>query len=536
MARIERYTPAHTGRITSELQSQLANVITPEEAAAVELAKTQAISDVIAAGQDITETLISARAEEEYSSAVAQYETAMSSLDTGIENMPAEVDKDGQPVYNPGKIVKTEAAARSKIASDVRAGLTTVRAKKAFDQHLRESGIRRTNQYQAADIEREREFRRGVLITDMDALLGARNYEGAELRSSQALRIGTITATEHAKNMTSAGRRRDSDYVSDALLNPTAKSLNETLASVRKGTYPDGRQFSSDPDVMAQYGNALRSKLDSYERERDEAIKNQQDMNYIAAIIPSMNKDITPEDIVNLGLQGKLSRVAVDALISNTQKEGIDDPHEKTHLTHAVMSMGSMRIENYEEARNKLTMEVFASSLTDDTKFELIKQLNDDSQIFGEELYKNSKRAAYASINGFQEDQLSAMMGRLSSHYRETAVVATEFQNALAHQARTLGLQRIRDGELEEWVKENEVVFRLRAQESVLSKVGVVEPMPENPEAIEAWKVNARNEIRKWIEDGVAVGDNNRQKMAMDAAGDVERLTQIKLYDVVRIQ
>ena len=143
MARIERYTVAHSSRITSELQSQLANVITPQEAAEVELAKGAMISSVLQSGADIATQLHTARAEEEYSSAVAQYETAMSSLDTGLENTPADVDADGQPIYTPGKIVNTEASARKQIASDMRSSMTTAAAKKALDKHTRESGIRR---------------------------------------------------------------------------------------------------------------------------------------------------------------------------------------------------------------------------------------------------------------------------------------------------------------------------------------------------------------------------------------------------------
>jgi len=107
--------------------------ITPGEAANVQLAKYSAIAAGAKAVGDVMTGIAEIKAEEELSSSVSMYRSAMIGLGDDIDSIPDEIDEMGLPTYDADKTSNMAAEARSSIVSAIRGNIKSAIARRRFD-------------------------------------------------------------------------------------------------------------------------------------------------------------------------------------------------------------------------------------------------------------------------------------------------------------------------------------------------------------------------------------------------------------------
>ena len=193
--KLPRYYKAQS--VVGELSRR--DSISPGLAASTQLAKYSAIAAGASAIGDVAAGIAEIKADEEYTDSVTTYESALTSIDQGMDNIVKTGDDQfGNPVFDSGEMMNMEREARTKLANDVRSGMKSGSAKRQFDKHVANSRIDRERVVGSKMAHKEAVFIEHGAITKVQTFIATDNFAGATARNDAAWSVGAIGAKTHA--------------------------------------------------------------------------------------------------------------------------------------------------------------------------------------------------------------------------------------------------------------------------------------------------------------------------------------------------
>ncbi len=526
--KLRRKTAADTGNV-SELRSQISNLITPEEAAQEAGARYLTIASGADALSGIVHQFSQIRADEEYTSAITQYETALTSLDDAFARAPLKKDEFGNPITDIKSMVMEEREARQKIRDDIRLTMKSAAAKREFDKTVSANAIDRERSYLAKALDVERKTLQARVNSDINTLLDGKNYDGAQQRSMAALQSGTISLGQFYDNKRDIERRRDTDAVFN-IVNKPIESLTFDEIDAVISDLESGKMTGLSPSEVYQNRGLLYRIQDSIGAKISDIQKQRQIQNFEDLIVDVLDKQVSIGEIV----QANLSEAQTKTLITYRMREGAgetSDPNVLKYYEDAVREQ-AVRISvstDWQSDVSELSRLILARD--NGLAFDDAKALDADLRAYTTGVTSSPEfnilsRKTIEAVTGFT-DGLIPETFNLTGEYNELLLIGRDFQFELIAKAKELGPDK--SDEMNAWVEEKIPEFRLRANNKTLQGVGVTVVWPEEG-LTEELRLNISRQMAVWLEEqneaqqgGAAV-----EKIA-SAVAKIQRLTGVDL-------
>lgn len=477
--------------VVAEQQSVRASAITPREAAATQMAKYNAIAKASGSFAQVFEGLGEIQADEEYVNARSSYTSAIQALHNDLENIQIEEDKTGNLVYEPDKILQMEAEARKSLYGAIRGNIRSGRAKRAFDKWSASSGVTMGKDgvmttgggsEQAKFAKKVAEIHGKVIkanvVTQIESLLDADKFEEANTRNREAIETGAFGVTEYNEWKTEIRKRGVRNGVWDVLNTPAALQnkvdINEQLEILEDPEMTD----LSDEEISVLRGK-LYSALDNQEKVVAEENEDQYRKTYNEMLPRAVEGSLGLTELINSGIPPDDS-LFQDLLgrIDGTDGEPESTPGALQDYRNRIRALSSragvLDEQDWGESVENLIdeMQAIDSGLNYTDAQALADELTGDLKaIYNTETYKVNNRMAYQQIAGYEPGMYDNMEAMYSSQFKESNLIALEFQEALAAEAKVLGPGR--QDQLSAWRKEQAPVFKAKLNDKLFRSVGV---------------------------------------------------------------
>lgn len=472
--RITRYTAGKTN--VQELQAARNAAISPAEAAAAQMVKFGAISDVSVAASGQFAEIAQRNSEEELASAVTQFESAMMSLDAAFESAPMETDENGNLVQR--DVVTEEREARNKIAGDVRSTLKSGASKEGFDKYMQGRGLERDQAYLNAMVENNKEFLSVRATSEIDALIAKQDHEGALARTELAYQNGVYGAKEREAKKTEIRTQKSKDRITNVTTREDATSaeLEVVDKALSDGKWADGTDVALSGDEIYAYQSRIRSRQNALDAEADTALEMEYEQVYLELLPEVSAGKVTVAELVPF--RWALGEDRFDKLVGFARAErdsGVEsDSAELVDFQNRVidirMGEGIDSELGYKDTVEELKDSIRSSLLSFDDKDKLITELDgyvkavrsnpDAEDILDIELTKITGRSAdqlMVSIEGVDKSHL-VVAKRLEQKFKADMVKAGP------------------DFDAGQWMKDNVTEYHIEVQTQILKNYGITQP------------------------------------------------------------
>ena len=508
-------------------------MISPAEAANVQMAKYGALAAGATAISDVAAGVAEIQANEELSSATAQFQASIGSIDTALAQKPYETDEKGRLVSDSKNIVNEERAARMQLAGDIRANIKSGAARKAFDQWMTETGAQRDSAYQAKMIERESAVITARLNVDVNNMLDAGEYDSARQRIDDGVSNGAMSPLQYIKAQREIDTREVTDQIYTVLNAPLDEINPDDVDTLLTKMESDEFDLLTGAQKYS-YINQLNNKLSNLGGDIEAAEAEQQRQIYHALLVKGSKGELSLPMLLNSGLTDKT--YFKDILTQTRQEDGGSTSDAAVKRAFEV-SMQQLMMTGYDGDWGQRVTQLKDSILTpgngltfDDSTKMATKLDSLESGIFSTPLYQNLSRQAFENIVGFDEGLLGEVTAGLQAQYKVTADVGREFQQALMRKAEALGPSR--QDELDKWVESAKNGYRLLAGRKNLEKVGVNVTIPEDGILTEELRLDISKQLQTWYTktaDGAEADIQSIDAQINSVIKEVERLYQWKL-------
>ena len=548
--KLPRYTRGASN--IAELQAGRNVLRSPEEAARVAAAKFVGLAAVAKTVGDVMNNINDIKAREEFTDAKLSYESALTKLDSDIDQMPLQLDELGNPTYDPDAILKMEADARSSVAAQVRKTLKTPTAKRAFGEYLASSKIQRQNAYASRVAEQSALFIEASIDDKVNTLVAEKNFELAKERASDAAYSGAYGPRKYQAKVQEIEVAEDVDYLAgilnSAVFEPEAAEA--AIAEISEGKIA-GRAWAIPPERLTGFRNAILSRYMRDDAGQEERIKTAQFANYLAL---DNDPDLTEEMITQAAvdgltdpesgisqadyerLKGNLNQAA-DMLAEGDTPAGVmefqseaeelmygpdlvlTDPYNfefdveynwNERYERFIRALNSPNNGISYNTRKKLQADVNTArnALTSDPEFVLIR------------------RQAIYDVVGFEPDRITALLSSMTPAFKETVSTGNEFARAVTAERLRLGPGKI--DKLAEFEKQQAIIYRLKVNNRQLEKVGVRFEWPESGKLDDEYLDNMADQMVQWLIDSGSSAANART--LRDTIDELERINGIQLW------
>lgn len=523
--RLPRYITARS--TTAELRSAVAADITPEEAARYQLVKYGSIASVAGSLAEVSNTLADMQAEEEYTSAVSQFENSMLSIDSALENKPYQYDDNGRIVTDTSNIAADELEARKAVAGDVRGTISSGRARRDFDKYLDQVSQKRNAFYQAKAVERETKIMSMRLENDVTTMLDSGNYDGARDRLKQGMANGVVDPLMFAKASKEVDHREVTDQVYAVLNAPLEDVDTNQINAVLDKLQGDDFDLLEGKEKYV-YIHQLNTMLANLDQNLSELNAEQQRAIFYDLFAKAKRGQLSLAELRDSGLTDNSYEGRLLTMITGDEGD-ISNPAKVNAYSDALRSLQLPLEGDWGASANALRDQILMDdSLSGADADKLIGKIdNMEKGIFSDPLYQNLTRQAYQMVTGFEEGILGQITSQLQSQYKVTTEVAREFQQQLIRKAEQLGPRRMDD--LDKWVEDAAQGFRVMASQKNLQKIGVTAPVPKDGILTEDYRMQVNNQIKDWYFTNYTNDPQGTMEIAGSTIAEVERLTGWKL-------
>jgi len=537
--------------VVSELTSLRNIMISPQEAANVQLAKYGMLASTASAASEIFKGIAEIKNEEEYTDAITTWESAVNSFNQGIKSMPPDKNDLGELVFDADKVISMERDGRQKITNDIRANIKSGTVKARFDKAIALDKPDRDERLMNQVKQKEAEFIEVKAVNKVYDLVAANQHEAALAKNNASFGNGAYGPVRHSANevyimkeYAAFNKRGDEDYVYTEMndLNTTPADLQKVLENLANGTRGDGTPLSIEEKEKNILMGKLRTKMDTFEEDKDDAKKEIERTAFY--------------ELLRLGLKGELDLDKLEQ--TGNQIGGFDSGHETVlrdmatgvttdnfssaddlkFFSDSVDNLKYMVISddmNWKEEADKLLLDIHLSKLSRQhkdiykTKVETaINDLDDDRS-------KLVAGLVFSDLVGFDEGMLVSM--NLSGEYDDKASMARRAKLALLDELERSGTSK---GLLDWWegtpaqpgMKQT---YRAKLNSETIQKV-MDKPVtfPVDGKIDEEWRTEVVSSMRTWYETNSRDSTQSEREADIDSAIEkFRKLTGIQLTDPV---
>ena len=237
--KLERYTIGRSN--VRELQSLRAAQISPQEAAEHASLKYNLVSDAVGSGQKIAEIFDVAQAESQLADASADYTSLTDRLTEEMNNQSLEQDSLGNVVFDQKEFLERELELRKEIQNEVRRNIKNGRAKKAFNEYIRDKDVRRNTDFFNLAVSKSAEISLIQSVRKTSDLRTAGHYDAADQHTNASVASGVMGIAEGDKQRNMTGRAREYGAIyavaSLPLEQQTSGALMGEIRNIETGQY-----------------------------------------------------------------------------------------------------------------------------------------------------------------------------------------------------------------------------------------------------------------------------------------------------------
>ena len=523
-------------------------MISPQEAANLQLAKYGAIAATASAASEVFKGIAEIKNEEEYTDAITTWESAVNSFNQGIKSMPPDKNDLGELVFDADKVISMERDGRQKITNDIRANIKSGTVKARFDKAIALDKPDRDERLMNQVKQKEAEFIEVKAVSKIDDLVRAKSYPAAREKADASLGNGAISPVKHAAKMQYINETEEFDYFYGIT---NAEDFNQEDAEVALTAISqheiDGETLNLSMQQLSPIRAKLLSRYAEVEAAQEEVIQDAQFMNYLDIQERiAKGENVTEQDLIQaarLGatnpsrgisqedyerLQGDLDKGGNEKLatVGDTPQGWEYFSSEALEITNGPSlipdpyNIGELDPEyDWDQRYNKFVKDITSpdSGLSYDTRQKLlldVKTVRND--LIGDEQFKQIVNKGLSGVTGFRQDNITTMMASMESQFKDTIYIAEEFKIALTNERVRLGPGN--RAELARFEEKQAPFYKLKINNKLLSKVGVKLGYPK--EITDEFVGKMQDDMTNWLQDRLKNSPNT-------AARDVKTFKQV---------
>jgi hypothetical protein len=542
MARIKRYI----SDTEALLRSEQASIMSPAQAAATEQAKYRTVQDAANLGQNINRQFAELREEEEYNSAQAQYRAAVAEIDRSIDEMPPEVDEDGNITFTPGRMRSMQDAAHTSVTGAIRGQITSAGARRAFDNMASNERQRRTDIMADKEMKAEVRYRRNTALVEANVLAEAGLFDEAQDRLNRGMAAGWIDPLEHQKEYTALGKARDSWYGWTVAKTGSLEDMEEAMIAFTLGQHPptDGKagvEMTMSPEEQYRMKAALVRIYDDKLHPNDDAKKELQRKTYVALWMKGSVQggltmrelsDAVADNLLTTSDFDKLSKLIVDPDMGI-----VNDIKVNTDLAD---QMGMNLLYNYDGDASKaigeyafLTSEIPMLASTRNEKVEKFRGIVEG--VMNDATVANLRKDSFERIATYTEGDLQNMQGKFFGQFNNMREVGREFERDVILEAHRMGgpFDNAKRQQLTDYVESRAPAYKLKALDGELRSIGSSFDYPIDQPLTDEQKAQIGREVNAWVTDPAREGTGAADRV-LGVFENIQRLTGIDLLYAYR--
>jgi hypothetical protein len=521
---LPRYTQARSAVGTIASQKS----ISPAEAASVQIAKYGAMAALAGGIEDVVVGIQEIKSEEELTDALTTYESALTSIDQGMETMPTEINALGEPVFDSGEMINMEREARTKLASDIRSGMKSASAKKQFDKEMSVSKVNRERKVGSWAVEKEAVFIQQSAINKTLEFLRNEDYVAARTKNESALRSGAIGVQTYSEMKTTINATEEKNYFS-SIANAEEFNLQDAEQAITEISdhAMGGNTLTLDRTELTPFRNKILSRYNAVMENQEPDIQTAQFSNYLDLVELNNKGQLTENDLLIAARIGNthpelgISQADFERLQSDLNKggegtystagntaEGFDyfsgeasELMAGPDLVPSFPYIDEYDVEyNWEQRYQQFRKDITSpdNGLSYDNKQKLLADVDAARKaIAADPQYKLVTKQGIYDVTGFEPDKITAMMSSMDSQFKETIAVGNDFNRAIEAEKLRLGPGKI--DQLTAYEERMAPLYRLKVNNKLLSSVGVKLEFPEDGKIDEAFVDTMANDMTQWL-------------------------------------
>jgi len=422
-----------------------------------------------------------ARAEEEYTDAVFDYESQLQDYDIELETKPFDLDENDNIIVDDKQMVKDELSTRRKMSGGVRENMTSGMGKAKFDKYLVQSNLRRNADYTARATERRIKALGAQAKHKVNTLILGGNHDAAYERGKVALQNQAISQAEFDSMRITINRDRTTSNINNALMGDTSHGELNTLVDVLDdGKWPGGQEIGLTGDERYSYTVRINRKLSDMDESASIAVEATREQAYLDLLVPTVNGEMSVDEIRTH--RGELDGSRFDKLVgfaitaSRRPRESDTSILETYERRVIELRIGKGYDPTYAGFKDTVDDVIEAMSLdagmatadinrliTDLDSY--VKAINDDDSL------EDILNVELAKITGRKVDQFMVRFeGQDKSNITEAQRLERDFKRAML-QAGPKNV--VFNGE--EWMRENVGAYHLKVQTDTLKRYKIPE-------------------------------------------------------------
>ena len=464
--------------VVSELTSLRNIMISPQEAANLQLAKYGAIAEGAKAIGDVAKGIAEIQADEEYINSTLDFEDAAQSISKDVEAYPGKIDETGAPTFDPDKMIKMELDARKAVGNAIYGNMKSGIAKRKFQSYLAQRTVQLNEDFQRKIAIKNTEVLKTSAQYKIDGYIRDDRFPEAKIKAQTSYENGVFTAAEWDSEKNRINIAKDTNVVTDIQTNPNATrgQLQVVADSLRNGIWDpslgvEDPVISLDDGKKTQFWKEINNRIAGFDEVNESELKAQQERNYrkMAQDIRS-GKNITVMDVYDLPPEF-MSNTRVNDLVSQIDV-GVsytDNLDTKRHAEDMLMTIRH-KTEDMDAALEGYNDWVY---MRDDLTTETKNKLMDDATKLVDKIFKDPvlNAALDAEIAGLIDVTQQRSRGATLQDDREERVAAKEMTRDFYNAALAKGNKFDPD----KWLKDNAPKYYEAALSASFAELGILD-------------------------------------------------------------